>query len=47
MKIIIDPLNNKRYSISSKRGKKILKQYINIYNGNQQYTKKRFRITVK
>ena len=29
--IIINPLNNQRYLISSKQGKKILTQYINNY----------------
>ena len=32
MKTIINPLDNKRYSLFSKQGKQILKSYVNKYN---------------
>ena len=36
MKIIIDPSNNKRYSIFSKKGKEILKSFVKTFNNNQR-----------
>ena len=32
MKTIINPLDNKRYSVFSKQGKQILKSYVKIFN---------------
>ena len=32
MKTIIDPLNNKRYSVFSKQGKRLLKRYVKMYS---------------
>ena len=42
MKTIIDPSNNKKYSVFSKQGKQILKSYVKIFNNqrggaNHQY----------
>ena len=32
MNFIINPLNNKKYNVSSTNGKKLLKMYLNSFN---------------